>query len=127
MILPKTSEYVKTFKEKDGNKDNKLRSIGISGKKLFKKCKAIRTLIEDLKKIKLYSLPVYDDNYIKTKIRTYGDKVYTKFRASTVPGDGLECESFTIISFDSLIVYKNKYYLQLYLDNCAYKIVNTIL
>ena len=50
MILPKTSEYVKTFKEKDGNKDNTLRSIGISGKKLFKKYKSIWTLIEDLKK-----------------------------------------------------------------------------
>ena len=37
----------------------------------------------------------------------------------------LECESFTIISTDSLIVYENKYiYLQVYLDNCAYKIVN---
>ena len=24
-------------------------------------------------------LPVYDDRYIKTKIRTYGEKVYTNF------------------------------------------------
>ena len=38
------------------------------------------------------SLPVYDDRYIKYKIRTYGDE--------------------------------SKYYLQIYLDNCAYKIVN---
>ena len=27
-------------------------------------------------------------------------------------------------SFDSLLVYENEYYLQVYLDNCAYKIVN---
>ena len=39
--------------------------------------------------------------------------------------DGVECKSFTIISNDSLFVYKNKYYLQVYLDNCAYKIVST--
>ena len=25
---------------------------------------------------------------------------------------------------DSLLLYENKYYLQAYLDNCAYKIVN---
>ena len=26
---------------------------------------------------------------------------------------------------DSLLVYESKYYLQVYLDNCAYKIVGT--
>ena len=29
--------------------------------------------------IKLKALSVYDDRYIKTKIRTYGDKVYLNF------------------------------------------------
>ena len=38
--------------------------------------------------------------------------------------DGIECEFFTVISIDSLLVYHNKFYLQVYLDNCAYKIVN---
>ena len=42
-----------------------------------------------------------------------------------VPKDGAECESFTIISIDSLLFYENKYYLQVYLDNCAYTIVST--
>ena len=51
------------------------------------------------------------DRYIKTKIRTYDDKVYTKFRGLIVPKDDTECESFTVISFDSLLVYENKYYL----------------
>ena len=31
---------------------------------------------------------------------------------------------FTSISIDSLTIYENKYYLQVFLDNCAYKIVN---
>ena len=62
--------------------------------------------------------------YIKTKIRTLGDKVYTNFRGLNVPEDGIECESFTVISIDFLLVYNRKYYLQVYLDNCAYKIVN---
>ena len=38
--------------------------------------------------------------------------------------DDIECESFTVISFDSLVVYENKYCLQVYLDNCAYKTAN---
>ena len=42
-----------------------------------------------------------------------------------MPEDGVECKSFTITSIDYLIVYENKYYLQVYLDNFGYKIVNT--
>ena len=120
------SRYVKTFnvKERDKNKNNKLMSFRIDDEKLLEKYKAIWTKIEDLKNIKLNALPVYDGKYIKTKIRTYGDKVYTKFRGLNVPEDNMECESFTVISIESLLVYENKNYLRVYLDNCAYKILN---
>ena len=47
----------------------------------------------------------------------YGDKVYTNFRDLNVPEDDIECEFFTVISIDSLLVYENKYYLQVCLDN----------
>ena len=57
------------------------------------------------------------------KISTYGDKA-TNFRGLNVPEDGVECEYFAIISIDSLLVCENKYYLQIYLDNCAYRIVD---
>ena len=40
-----------------------------------------------------------------------------------MPEDDIEWKSFTVISIDFLLVYDNKYYLQVYLDNCAYKIV----
>ena len=38
--------------------------------------------------------------------------------------DDIECESFTVTFSDFLPVYENKYYLPVYLDSCAYKIVN---
>ena len=75
------------------------------------------TEIEDLQNIGLNALPVYDNRYIKTKIRTYGVKVYTNFRDLNVPEDGVEFKPFTIISIGSLLVYENKYYLQVYLDS----------
>ena len=34
----------------------------------------------------------------------------------------MKCDFFTVFSTDTLLVYKSKYYLQGYLDNCAYKI-----
>ena len=56
---------------------------------------------------------------MKTEIRKYGDKVYTNVRVLHVPEDDIECECFTGISIDSLLVYENKHCLQVYLDNCA--------
>ena len=49
---------------------------------------------------------------MKIKIITYSDKVHTN--------DGVECESFTVIS----IVYDNKFYLQVYVGLYACKIVD---
>ena len=42
-----------------------------------------------------------------------------------MPEDDAEYEFFIVISIDFLLVYENKCYLQVYLDNCAYKVENT--
>ena len=93
----------------------------IDYEKLLEKYRAIWTTIECLKNIKL---KVYDDRCIKTKIRTFTDKVYANFCDLNMPKDDIEYESFTVISIDYLLVYESKYYLQVCLDNCVYNIVN---
>ena len=110
LIMPEMNGYVKTIKVKDGDKDknNTLISFRIDDEKLLEKYEAIWTKIEDLKNIKLDALPVYDDRYIKTKIRTFGNNVYTNFCAWRWN----RMWTFTVISIDSLLVYKNKYYLE---------------
>ena len=89
LIMPKMSEYFKTLKAED--KINKLMSFHIDYGELLEKYKAIWTKIEDLKNIKLTALPVYGNRYIKTKIRTYNDEVYTNFRGLNVPEGDMEC------------------------------------
>ena len=73
-------------------------------------------------RLEIYALPVYDDRCMKTKIRTKSDKFYTNFHGLNVPKVDIECKVFTVISIDFLLVYKNKYYLQVYLEICGYKI-----
>ena len=87
--------------------------LPIDHDKLLEKQKTIWTKIEDLKNIELGALPV-DDRYIdiKATIRKYSNNIYTTFFCLDVPEDGVEYESFTVIFIDSLLVYKNKYYLQ---------------
>ena len=76
--------------------------------------------MEILKNIELNALPVHDNRYIKTKIRTCGHKVYTDFRGLHVAEDDIEYESFTVVSIDSLLVYDKKHHLQVF----AYKILD---
>ena len=109
LIMAKMSEFTQTFKVKEGN--NKLMSFRIDVEKPLEKYKAIWPKIEDFKNIKLNALPVCHNRFIKTKIRTFGGKVYTNFRGLNVPQNDVKCGSFTIISIDSLLVYDNKYYL----------------
>ena len=62
LIMPKRSGYVKTFKVKYGDKDknNKLMFFRIYDRNLLHKYRTIWTKIEDLKNIKLNTLPVFD-------------------------------------------------------------------
>ena len=82
--------------------------FSIDDEKLLEKCKAIWIKIEDSEIIEWSTLlVVYDDRYIKTKITTYVDKVYTNFRDLNVPEDDIECECFTAISILYLYVEVN--------------------
>ena len=73
LVLPKTSGYVKIFKVKYGDKykNKKFMSMLVDVEKLLENYKTILAKIEDLKNIELNTLHIFDDRYIKAKIRTY--------------------------------------------------------
>ena len=54
----------------------------------------------------------------------YCDNVYTNIHDLNGPVDGVEREYITIISTDYLLVYINKYELQVHLDNSVCKCLN---
>ena len=121
-MMPKLNGYVKTFKVKDGDKDkNKLMSFRIDDEKLLEKYEAIRAKIEDLTNNELNTLPVYDDRYIKTKIRTYDDKVYTNVCSLNVSEEDIECESFTVFLLILYLYMTTNTTLPL--DNCAVMLI----
>ena len=92
LIFPEMGGYGKYLKDSN----NKLISLRKGDVKLLEKL-----------------LGSYCNNrYIKTKIRTDHDKIYTIFRGLNVAEDGAKYEFFTIISSDSLLVDQNNYYLQ---------------
>ena len=63
-------------------------SFWIDDEKLLEKYKAIWTKIQNLENIKRFT-SICMMTYIKTKIRTCGDEIYTNFRDLNVPEDDI--------------------------------------
>ena len=75
---------------------------------------------------------MYNDKYIRTKIKTYNGKVYTNVQHNKIPKDNEYCACLSVILLDSVFVNSNKeYYPQIFLEKCKYaikdiKIIKTI-
>ena len=65
-------------------------SFKASNNKLLKTYTKIWERVSNLMSIKFDSEPVYGDNYkyIKTKIKSYGDKINTNFQGNKIPKEG---------------------------------------
>ena len=75
---------------------------------------------------------MYNNKYIKTKIKIFSDTVYINVQHNKIPKDNEYCACLSVIFLDSIFVNSNKeYYPQTFLEECKYatkdrKIVNTI-
>ena len=78
--LPQMNAYAKYF-----DKNNKYINLLVNDKKIFKKYSEIWNKIENLIKQEFNSEPVYNDKYIKTKIKIYINRVYTNFQHNKLP------------------------------------------
>ena len=104
----------------------------VKDEKILKIYLKIWNKTKNLIKKELNSEPVYNDKYIKTKIKIYNDKVYTNFQHNKIPKDNEYCACLSVILLDFVFVHSNKeYYPQIFLEECKYaikdrKIVNSI-
>ena len=73
---------------------------------------------------KFDSEPVYgkNDKCIKTKIKSYGDKINTSFQGKKIPKEDASYECLSFIILDSFIRVNKKYYPQTLLEECKYEI-----
>ena len=73
---------------------------------------------------------MYNDKYIKTKIKIYNNKVYTNVKHNKILKDNEYCACLSRILLDSIFVNSDKEYNpQIFLEECKYvikEIVNTI-
>ena len=99
-------------------------SFKVIDKKLLKKYTKIWEKLSSLMDIEFDSETVYGDNdkYIRTKIKSYGDKVNTNFQGKRVPKEDASYKCQSLIILDSAIRASKKYYRQILLKECKYEI-----
>ena len=73
-------------------------------------------------KIKFHSMPVYDEKYLKTKVREYDGVIKTNFLGNDVPKENMHYTCIACITIDSVMRMEKKNYPQVYLEECKYKI-----
>ena len=95
--------YAKQF-----DKNNKYMNLLVNDKKILEKYSEIWNKIKSLIKKELNSEPVYNDKYIKTKIKIYNDKVYTNFQHNKIPKDNEYCACLSVILLDSFFVNSDR-------------------
>ena len=108
--------YVKCF---DSNKTMPFKVID---NKPLKKYTKIWERVSSLMNIEFDSEPVYGDNdkYIKTKIKSYEDKVNTNFQGNKIPKEIATCKCLSLIMLYSVVRVNKKYYPQTLLKECKY-------
>ena len=72
--------------------------------------------------IKFHSMPVYDETYIKAKVREYNDVIKTSILGIEVPKENMHCTCIACITIDSVMRMGKKSHPQVYLEEFKYRI-----
>ena len=116
IILPQMSGYIRYFE--NGGKNM---SFKIEDDDVYIKYNQIWNKIKELLGVKFYSAPIYDDKYIKTKVKTFSKVINTLFSGDEIPKERVEHVCIACISIDSVLRVDKKNFPQVYLEQCKYK------
>ena len=70
--------------------------------------------IKEKLNIKFHSMPVYDETYIKAKVREFNGKIKTNFLGDRVPKENLHYTCIACVTIDSVMRMEKKNYLQVH-------------
>ena len=97
IILPQMSEYIKYFE------------------KIWDK-------IKEKLNINFHRMPVYDETYIKAKIKELSRNIKTNFLGDENSKENMHYACIACITIDSVMKIEKKNYLQVYLEECKYRV-----
>ena len=93
---------------------------------LIKDNELLENYDEIMKKVKYIlkkefdSEPVYNEKYLKAKIKSYDGKINTNFQNNKILKEGTQCICLSVILNDSVFKAGSNYYIQVFLEDCKY-------
>ena len=67
-------------------------------------------------------MPVYDQKYLKAKVREFDSKIKTNFLGDKVPKENMHYTCIARIIIDSVTKIEKRNYPQVFLEECKYKV-----
>ena len=121
IILPQMNSYIKHF-DNGGKK-----SFLIKNDEVWQKYEDIWDGIKNKLNIKFHSQPIYENKYLKAKVREFNGNIKTNFLGNNVPKENTYYTYIACITLDSVLKMNKKNYPQVYLEEYKYKIkkINT--
>ena len=74
--------------------------------------------------IKFHSKPIYEQKYLKAKVREFDGAIKTNFLGNDMPKETMHYTCIACIAIDSVMRMDKKNYPQVYLDECKFRIKN---
>ena len=117
IFLPQMNGYIKYFEYGSPNM-----SFLIKDEEVGEEYEQIWNVIKNKPKITFHSEPVYEYKYLKTKVKEYDGMIKTNFLGNGIPKENMRYTCIACITIDSVTKMDEKYFLQVYLEECKYKI-----
>ena len=97
-------------------------SFKIEEESIYLKYVEIWNKIKSMLDVKFHSQPIYNDKYIKTKVKTFNITINTLFSGYEIPKERNHYVPISAVCIDSVLRLDKKNYRQIYLEQCKYKI-----
>ena len=117
IILPQMNGYIKYFE----NGEKKMLFL-IKNSEVWEKYEDIWDVIKNKLNIKFHSQPIYENKYLKAKVRECNGNIKKKFLGNNVPEENTYYTCIACITLDSVLKLSKKNYPQVYLEECKYKV-----
>ena len=108
--MPKMSAYRRDFDE------TKYISFLIKDDELLEKYNEIWEKVRNSLKKEFDNEPVYNEKYLKAKIKSCNGKINTNFHNNKIPKEGSQLICLSVILIDSTFRTGKNYYLQVFLE-----------
>ena len=83
-------------------------------------------VIKNKLNIKFHSESIYENKYLKTKVREFDGSIKTNFLGNGLPKENTYYTYIVCITLDSVLKMNKKSYPQVYLEECKYKVKKII-